>query len=84
MQQINRLKIKSFRGCFGQKEKTCKRAELHSYKAKTKFTEREKHPIYKEKRSNTFVSNLYFSNGTPLGTRTLDPLIKSQLLYQLS
>jgi hypothetical protein len=45
-----------------KRKKTCKRAELHSYKAKTKFTEREKHPIYKEKRSNTFVSNLYFSN----------------------
>ena len=25
-----------------------------------------------------------FFNGAPSGTRTLDPLIKSQLLYQLS
>ena len=27
---------------------------------------------------------LNFRNGTPSGTRTQDPLIKSQLLYQLS
>ena len=26
----------------------------------------------------------FFFNGDSLGTRTLDPLIKSQLLYQLS
>lgn len=32
-----------------KRKKTCKRAELHSYKAKTKFTERKNHPIYKEK-----------------------------------
>ena len=38
----------------------------------------------KEKSFDTTVSKLFFSNGTPLGTRTPDPLIKSQLLYQLS
>ena len=30
------------------------------------------------------LSNLFFLNGDPPETRTPDPLIKSQLLYQLS
>ena len=40
---------------------------------------------YKIEKSKPYIEDLpiYF-NGTPLGTRTLDPLIKSQLLYQLS
>ena len=42
-------------------------------------------PPEKQKKFDTFtVSNLIYYNGGPLGTRTPDPLIKSQLLYQLS
>ena len=35
--------------------------------------------IYKK-----FISELNNKNGDPLGIRTPDPLIKSQMLYQLS
>ncbi len=36
-----------------------------------------------EKTKNTFKRKCFFSGGSP-GTRTRDPLIKSQVLYQLS
>ena len=34
--------------------------------------------------SKAFLLSLRFQNGEPGGTRTRDPLIKSQMLYQLS
>ena len=37
--------------------------------------------LYKRKKRFHLFGN---ATGTPLGIRTLDPLIKSQLLYQLS
>ena len=38
--------------------------------------------IFNNKKTNLLVS--YFLNGDPGGVRTLDPLIKSQMLYRLS
>ena len=40
--------------------------------------------VEKEKRKTTVLYVQCFPLCTPSGTRTLDPLIKSQLLYQLS
>ena len=39
--------------------------------------------VYIPVKKKTSVQRSYL-NGTPSGARTLDPLIKSQLLYQLS
>ena len=38
----------------------------------------------KSEKINSQISTPNLTSGTPSGTRTLDPLIKSQLLYQLS
>ena len=40
--------------------------------------------LKRKKKSNIMSDLNYLLNGGPLETRTPDPLIKSQLLYQLS
>ena len=39
--------------------------------------------LFLQAQKNPF-SRVVFTTGAPIGTRTLDPLIKSQLLYHLS
>ncbi len=38
----------------------------------------------KHKKTPAKLTGVIFKNGTPTGTRTQDPMIKSHLLYQLS
>jgi hypothetical protein len=45
---------------------------------------RQKGFLRHKNRASEISETLVISNGGPLGTRTLGPLIKSQLLYQLS
>ena len=72
-----------------KKEGSTPRTALHFLNKKELFS-----AFHHSKTMNSCENSLFFLkstkdfltyfNGTPLGTRTLDPLIKSQLLYQLS
>ena len=48
------------------------------------FNSRAYYEVHKNEKRPPFSKSLFFTLSTPAGVRTLDTLIKSQVLYQLS